>query len=199
MINCGPYFIAKQSGERLLLSRNFADPIVAEPVSTNTQAELLRRHRTATLTIRLLITLTVILSIVAYLGKDHFRQQDNPTLDMALRITILIFGLGSVVLRRTRFSAMRLQDIAGLRGISGLLTTLEQTTLQVAALGTVVSLFGFAATLMTGNDFYTYGAGFVGLVVLLYCYPTRSSWQKAVEKFGGIEGESPTSAHIPND
>jgi hypothetical protein len=157
---------------------------VAQQLPTNTQSELLRRHRTASLTIRLLIALIVALSAAAFLGKNHFRQQDNPTLDMALRITILIFGLGSVVLRRTRFSAMRLQDIAGVKGTSGLLATLEQTTLQVAALGTFVALVGFAATLMTGNDFYSYGAGFVGLVVLLYCYPTRLSWQKAVEKFG---------------
>jgi hypothetical protein len=165
---------------------------VAEPASfTNTQAELLRRHRTAVLTIRALLVLTVALSGAAFLGRNHFRQQDNPTLDMALRITILIFGLGSVVLRRTRFSAMRLQDIAALRGISGLLATLERTTIQVALLGGVVAAFGFGATVMTGNDFYSYGAGLVGIVVLLYCYPTRSSWQQAVAKFGGAAGEPP--------
>ena len=142
------------------------------------------------LIIRALLALTVALSAGAFLGRSHFRQQDNPSLDMALRITILIFGLGSVVLRRTRFSAMRLQDIAALRGISGLLVTLQTTTLQVALLGAVVAMFGFAATLMTGNDFYSYGAGLVGLVVLLYCYPTRTSWQQAVAKFGGFAGDS---------
>jgi O-antigen/teichoic acid export membrane protein len=198
MINCGPYFIANpSSGERFLL-RIFYGSIVAEQISNNTQAELLRRHRTVSLTIRLLILLTVALSVAAFLGKTHFRQQDNPTLDMALRITILTFGLGSVVLRRTRFSAMRLQDVAGLKGVSGLLATLERTTLQVAGLGVVVAVFGFLATVMTGNDFYSYGAGFVGLVVLLYCYPTRSSWQKAVEKFGAMGRELLPSRQSPN-
>jgi O-antigen/teichoic acid export membrane protein len=157
---------------------------VAGQLSSNYQGELTRRHKTASLTVRVLIGLTIALSLAAFLGRNHFRQQDNPTLDAAVRVSILIFGLGSVVLRRTRFSAMRLKDIAALRGISGLLATLEKTTLQVALLGAAVAVFGFIATLMTGNDFYAYGAGLVGLVVLLYCYPTRTSWQKAVVQFG---------------
>ena len=158
--------------------------MATEHLPANAQAELIRHHRTTVLTVHALLALTVALSVAAFLGRTHFRQRVNPPLDMALRITILIFGLGSVVLRRTRFSAMRLQDIAALRGISGLLGTLQKTTLQVALLGGVIALFGFSATLMTGNDFYSYGAGLVGLVVLLYCYPTRNSWQQAVTKFG---------------
>ena len=160
--------------------------MATEHLPANAQAELIRRHRTTVLTVHALLALTVALSVAAFLGRTHFRQLVNPPLDMALRITILIFGLGSVVLRRTRFSAMRLQDIAALRGIPGLLGTLQKTTLQVALLGGVIALFGFSATLMTGNDFYSYGAGLVGLVVLLYCYPTRSSWQQAVTKFGDL-------------
>ena len=167
---------------------------MAEQLSSNTQAELLRRQRTTALVIRLLLVLTVALSVAAFLARSHLRQHDNQTLDMALRITILIFGLGSVVLRRTRFSAMRLQDIAALRGIPGLLATLQKTTFQVALLGFVVAVFGFTATVMTGNDFYSYGAGFVGIVVLLYCYPTRSSWQQAAIKFGGAENDPPQSS-----
>lgn len=164
---------------------------MADHLSSNSQAELMRRHKTAVLTIRVLLGLTVALSVAAFLGRGNFRQRDNPLLDMALRITILTFGLGSVVLRRTRFSAMRLQDIAALRGTSGLLVALEKTTLQVALLGAAIAVFGFIATVMTGNAPYTYGAGLVGLVVLLYCYPTRTSWQQAVAKFGGAVNEPP--------
>jgi hypothetical protein len=138
-----------------------------------------------------LLALTVSLSVAAFLGRDHFRQQDNSPLDMAVRIAILVCGLGSVVLRRTRFSATRLQDIAALKGIPGLLATLERTAVQVALLGSAVALFGFIATLMTGNDFYAYGAGLVGLVVLMYCYPTKASWQQAVTKFGAAVIEPP--------
>ena len=143
------------------------------------------------LLVRVLLALTIAFSLAAFLVRSRIQQRENPTLDMTLRITILIFGLGSVVLRRTRFSAMRLQDITALDGVSGLLKTLQSTTIQVALLGAAIAVFGFIATLLTGNDFYAYGAGLVGVVVLLYCYPTRTSWQQAVTKFSGANNGPP--------
>src|SRR5215831_12028692 len=73
-------------------------------LSNNYQPELLRRHRSTVMLIRVLLALTIALSVAAFLGRSRFRQQENPALDIAVRITILVFGLGSVVLRRTRFS-----------------------------------------------------------------------------------------------
>jgi hypothetical protein len=156
---------------------------VTSNIPPGTEAELLRRHRATATTVASLLVAVVLLSIVARLSKGFFRQQQNPPLDIALRITILIFGLGSVVLRRTKFAAMRLQDIAALQGASGLLKTLEKTTLQLALLGAVIAVMGFIATLLTGNDFYTYGAGLVAIAVLLYCYPMRNSWQRTLQQF----------------
>ena len=93
---------------------------------------------------------------------------------------------------------MRLQDIAALKGVSGLLKTLESTTLQVAFLGQAIAAFGFLATVLTGNDFYTYGAGLVGLVVLFYCYPSLTSWQQAVAKFGVAASDPGSPLASPN-
>ena len=92
---------------------------------------------------------------------------------------------------------MRLQDIGGLEGASGLLRTLEKTTLLVALIGSAISVMGFIATLLSGNDFYTYGAGLVGVAVLLYCYPTRSSWNRTVQQFAvdAFETPLPTSTN----
>ena len=125
----------------------------------------------------------VLLCILAYVSKRFLIPKNNSSLDIAVRITILIFGLGAVALRRTKFAAMRLQDIGALKGASGLLITLQRTTLQVAGLGAVIALVGFIATLMTANDFYAYGAGLVAVAVLLYCYPTRTSWDRALLRF----------------
>ena len=78
---------------------------------------------------------------------------------------------------------MRLQDIVGLQGITGLLRTLEKTTVQLAVLAAGISAVGFVATLLTGNDLYTYWAGAIAIVVLVYCYPTKSSWLRALYRF----------------
>jgi hypothetical protein len=78
---------------------------------------------------------------------------------------------------------MRLQDIGGLKGTTGLLITLEKTTLQLALLGAGIAALGFIGTLMTGNDVYTYWAGLIAIVVLVYCYPSKKAWQRTVEQF----------------
>jgi len=161
---------------------------VAESLPFNYQPELRRRYRTAVLTVRVLLALTLAMSAAAFLGRNHLQQQDRASLEMALKIAIVVFGVGSVILRRTRFSSLRLRDITALRGASGLLATLEKTTIQVAVMGAAVAVFGFIATVMTGNTFYTYGASAIGVFVLLNCYPTLASWQKTVAHFDPAQG-----------
>ena len=117
------------------------------------------------------------------MSKNYLTQRNNQSVDIGVRITILILGLGSIAWRRTKFSSMRLQDIGALQGSLGLLLTLENTTVQIAFLGAGIALIGFVATLMTGNDLYTYWAAAISLVVLVYCYPTKSSWSRTVERF----------------
>ena len=83
--------------------------------------ELLRRHKAAAMTVAGLLIATLLLSLVSLVGNNFFRQQYNPPLDIAVRITILMLGLGSIVWRRTKFSTMRLRDIGSLQGAHGLL------------------------------------------------------------------------------
>src|ERR687898_452141 len=98
--------------------------------------ELDRRHKATRTTVISLLLGVVLLCVLAYVSKRFLIPKNNPSLDIAVRITILIFGLGAVALRRTKFAAMRLQDIGALKGATGLLITLQRTTLQVAGLGT---------------------------------------------------------------
>jgi FtsH-binding integral membrane protein len=154
-----------------------------DPTSPEAQAELARRHKAAATTVLGLLVATVLLSVLAFLAKPYFTERPNVVLDMAVRIVILILGLGAVVWRRTKFQTMRLQDIAGLAGVSGLLKALEKTTIQLALLGAAIASIGFVATLMTGNERYTYWAGAIAVIVFVYCYPTRQSWLRALYRF----------------
>ena len=158
-------------------------------METSTQSATLdasefdRRYKMTRTTVISLLFGVVLLCVLACVSKRFLIPKSNPSLDIAVRITILIFGLGAVALRRTKFTTMRLQDIGALRGARGLLITLQKTTLQVAGLGTLIALVGFISTLMTANDFYAYGAGLVAVAVLLYCYPTQTSWKRALLRF----------------
>jgi hypothetical protein len=145
------------------------------------QDELTRRHRRAATVVLGLLVLTVALIVIAFAARQFIYRPGDPTLAMALWVAILIFGLGAVALRRTKFSAMRLQDIAALRGMGGLLATLQGTTIQVASLGGAIALMGFIVTILTGNEFDMLRAGLVAIAVLLYCYPRRTAWQRVVQ------------------
>ena len=155
------------------------------------QAELNRRHKGAATTIAGLIIAAILLSIVAFLGKGYFRQQSNAPLEMALKLAILFLGLGSIVWRRTKFASMRLQDIGGLQGPLGLLSTLEKTTIQLAFFGATIAAIGFIATLITGNEVNTYQGTAISLVVLLYSYPTKTSWSRVINYFAESAGSQP--------
>lgn len=161
-----------------------------DPTSPEAQAELAQRHKAAATTVIGLLIGTILLSVAAFLGKAHFQQQDNPPLDIAVRIAILILGLGSIAYRRTKFSPMRLQDIYGLQGASGLLKTLQKTTTQIGFLAFAITVVGFIGTVLTGNDFYTYLATAVSIIVLIYCYPTRSSWVRTLHRYASQKNEA---------
>lgn len=158
--------------------------MVADPTSPEAQAEVARRHKAAATTVIALFISTVLLSVLAFVARPYLEEKPpNLPLDFGVRIVVLMLGLGAIVWRRNKFSAMRLQDIAGLQGVSGLLRTLEKTTIQIAILAEAIATIGFVTTIVTGNQLYTYWSGAIAAVVLVYCYPTKSSWLKTLSRF----------------
>src|SRR5688500_10983035 len=127
----------------------------------------MRRHKTTATAVLSLLVAVALLCVLAFVTQKFLTQRTNPFLHTVVLITILIFGLGAVAFRRTKFASMRLQDIAALQGASGLLITLQRTTLHVALIGSAIAAIGFVATLVIGDPSYTYRAGVVAAAVLL--------------------------------
>ncbi len=137
-----------------------------------------------------MLALAVLFIILAYAGirPAPSRLTSDPTLTTTLWIAVLFFGLGAVALRRTRFMAMRLQDIAALEGPSGLLASLQKTTILVALIGGAIAVMGFIVWTLTGESYDMLRAGLVAVAVLLYCYPRRTAWQRVVEQSESTSG-----------
>lgn len=158
--------------------------MAVEPSSPEAQAELARRHKAAATTVAGLFIATVLLSVVAFLARPYLSEKPpNPPLDIGVRIVVLVLGLGAIIWRRNKLSPMRLQDIAGLQGFSGLVRALEKVTIQMAILAESIATIGFIVTLLTGNELYTYWSGAIAAVVLVYCYPTKASWLRMAYYF----------------
>ncbi len=159
--------------------------------SAGLQNELVRRHRTATLVVAAFLVMDIVLLAIAFFATDRIFRPGDPVRDskiiMGLWIAVLVFGLGAFVIRRTKFSAMRLQDIAALKGVSGLLRTLRDTTVQLACIGGAIALMGFVITILSGDWTNMLRAVGVSVIVLIYCFPFRSAWERAVRQLGRDE------------
>ena len=151
-----------------------------KPTSGGPQDELLQRHRSATMCVIAFLLLDAVLLAIAYFAAERMLRQGDPSVITGLWIGILLCGLGAFVLRRTRFATMRLKDIAAVRGTSGLLKTLQHTTIQVASLGGAIAVMGFAWAMLTRDWTNMLRAAGVSVVVLIYSFPFRSAWQRAV-------------------
>ena len=154
-----------------------------EPNPADINSELNRRQKAASRTIFGLLVAVVLLALLAFIMRERLIPHVSPTLDMPIRITILILAFGSIAWRRTKFQTMRLQDIAALQGSVGLLKTLERTTLQLAVLAAAIAAIGFVGTLLLANEYYTYSACGAALLVLIYSYPIKSAWERTVARF----------------
>ena len=155
-------------------------------MAADIQSELDRRHRSATIVVLFFFALDVVLVVIAYLAGARIFRPMNPQIAFGLWLVILVCGLGVFVLRRTRFSAMRLQDLAAVKGVPALLRTLQGTTIQVASIGGAIGLLGFIITIITGDWSNMLRAAGVSVIVLVYCYPFKSAWQRTVRQLAPV-------------
>ncbi|HWS87024.1 MAG TPA: hypothetical protein VN282_08675 [Pyrinomonadaceae bacterium] len=154
-----------------------------------TQGELARRHATAANVVKLVGVFTLLLMLVALSGFLSGAVRFNPVAANTLRFVVVFLGVGAIVFRRTRFQAMRLQDIAALRGASGLLETLQTTTVIVAVIAAVIAVLGLLISVMTGAGTDMLYFGVIAVAVLVYCYPRRAAWVAVVRAADGGEGD----------
>lgn len=158
------------------------------------QDELARRHRAALRVVAAVFTLTLALVALALVLVPRLSLNTGPLAANTLLFTIFFLAVGSIVFRRTRFSSMRLQDVAALRGASGLLEILQWTTVYVAVAGGAIAVLGFVFTLMTGERTNVFYPAVIAVAVLVYCYPRRAAWQSVVDALAGMPGEAERGA-----
>lgn len=155
--------------------------------------ELARRHRVASRFVLATIAFSILLVLIAVFASERFHhpfRPADPTLLLALQTIIpLVFGLGAIVYRRTKFMALRLRDIASLQGKSALIYTLQRTTVMVALIGGAIAVSGFLSAVLTGNGKGAIYVGVIAIAVLFYCYPLRAGWERVVEEMQAPEDE----------
>lgn len=105
------------------------------------------------------------------------------TVRIPFYVAALFLALGSIVVRRAQMRPMRLEVIAGLRGIGGLVNHFLQVSVVSAVLAEVIGVLALAVVFFGGDRGDVINLGVVALVITLSNYPRRGAWQRAVDYY----------------
>lgn len=144
----------------------------------DTQVQLQKRYRATAFIVLVQIIFSLFLIPAAWflaLNTENAVTQQSLT---ALWVAILFIAVATFVLRRFLFRWDRLKDIYLLKGMSGLLGSLQTNALLLGAMAEVVAILGFLIAALSGVKDHMFRAGAVALLVFLINFPRRSVWEK---------------------
>jgi hypothetical protein len=97
----------------------------------------------------------------------------------------IFLAFGSIAYRRAQMRRLRLEVVAGLRGVDGLIKHFFQVTVVSAALAEAIAILAILVGLVGGEPGEVIRFGVVAIVVELFTYPRLGAWQKAINYFAG--------------
>jgi hypothetical protein len=155
-------------------------------ISNENLAELNKRYRTTAFIVLGEIFVVLFLIVAAWLLQvkiqNALSEQDLTTIWVA----VLFVAVGSFIMRRMFFNWERLKNIAILKGVSGLLGTLQRNSIILSIFGVAVAIIGFVISAFSGNSVDMLRAGAIALVVFLINFPRKKVWITIISNLGKV-------------
>jgi hypothetical protein len=134
------------------------------------------------------IVLAIALSVGVYIAIGLFIVTTKPTAgssnnQMQFLLAAGLLAFASIAYRRAQFGTVRLEVIATLRGIEGLIKHFAQTTIIAVAIAEIIGLLGLVMVFFGGTARDVLIIGIVGLAVIFTNYPRRDPWLKTAKYF----------------
>ena len=149
-------------------------------ISAENRTELEKRYRTAAFVVIAQILTTLGLIVVAFFVAQTSESSATSQSILALWIIVLFIAVGAFVLRRILFSWERLKNTALVKGVPGLLQTLQTNSILLSSLGEIIAIIGFLVATLGGNKWDMFRVGTIALIVFLANFPRKSNWKKIV-------------------
>ena len=151
-----------------------------EKVSPENLAELENRYRTTVIIFAAQVLSAIFLTIIALFLTPNADQSFSPDLLRTLWIVIIFIAVGTFILRRFFLRWDRLRDIALLKGIKGLLKTLQTNAIILSVFAETIVIIGLIVTFLSGDKYEILRAGFVALILFAINFPRKKVWEKIV-------------------
>ena len=150
-----------------------------EYIPVEYQQALAQRYRTAAI-----IVMAFCVSVLLYLVIAKFITVDDikpgvETWQQPVYSAVIVLGVVVVALRRILMSKP-LMATATERGAGAVLQHLFTMTIVICALAEIAAIGGLVLYVMPGDYQYSWRLGVVSLFLLLYTFPRRGEWARAV-------------------
>jgi hypothetical protein len=152
--------------------------------TTGQGSQVAAAHRTAWLVVILMaVSIAVYTAIGVVVVSSAEAPVDQPSWLRGFYVAALFLALGSVAIRRTQLRWLRLQVVAGLKGVEGLVKHFANVTIISAALAEAIGMLGLLSSFLGGGmrDVLTFGV--ISMLVVLFSYPRRDAWERTINYF----------------
>ena len=148
------------------------------------QSRVAEAHRKAKVIVLLLAASVIVYAIVGLvLVNAREPRVVSSQVPIPFYVAAVFLALGSIALRRAQLRRLRLDVVAGLRGVAGLVNHFMQVAVVSAALAEIIGVLAFVIVFFGGGQSDVLRLGVVALAVTLYAYPRRAAWQRAVDYY----------------
>ena len=149
-----------------------------EEISAENFAQLKKRYKlTLFLVVAQILSVFIFLAAALVLTSNiHLLERDFTT----LWLVILFLAASTFILRRQLFGWERLKNKALLKGVSGLISTLQINTLVLAFFAEIILIIGFIIALLNASFLDMLRAAAISLIVFGLNFPRLSIWKKIV-------------------
>jgi hypothetical protein len=132
----------------------------------------------------MVIAAVFLATVFVYMLISYFISPRDPvsgseTWSKPVFACVIGIGLMVVILRRIMLSQI-VMGKAVLRGMNAVLDKLMTMTIVCLAVAELVALLGLVLYMLTGDYQYSWRLGIVSIFLILYSFPRRGEWKRAV-------------------
>lgn len=148
------------------------------------QSRVAEAHRKAKVIV-LALAASILVYTVTGIILVNARQPRTMTSEVRIPfyVAALFLALGSIALRRAQMRRLRLEVVAGLRGIGGLVNHFLKVSVVSAALAEIIGVLALVIVFFGGEIGDVINLGVVALVISLSNFPRRAAWQQAADYY----------------
>lgn len=158
--------------------------MTANPEVATAHSRVAEAHNKAKVIVLIFVASIIVYTVAGYLLVSARQPRAlSSTVPIPFYVAALFLALGSIAVRRAQMRRLKLEVVAGLRGIDGLINHFMKISIVSAVLAEVVGMLALVVVFFGGDKMDVIRLGVVGLVVALFAYPRRQAWQQAIDYF----------------